>query len=390
MDVSLFIAKRLRFKGRIAVVSIAVSFFVMIVSVSISSGFRNEIRDGISYASGDVQLTPVNLNYLDESSPIDREPSYLKYVDSIPGVISVSPAVYRGGIVKSGDDIQGVLFKGVEMSGNDSLPALGISIPRSLSEKLSISEGDDMTSYFVGEKVRVRKFKVMSVYDGVLDSGEDMVVLAGIGDLQRLNGWDSTQVSVLEVRLDRRLRSVRGLEEMEREIGSLALLYSGEDDATVVATSAVSRYPQIFDWLNLIDFNVFFILVLMTIVAGFNMISGLLIILFENIPLIGLLKSLGMTDRRIAGIFLASSSSAVLKGMLWGNVLSLLFCIFQSATHAIRLDPGNYFISFVPVHVDFAAVLIADLAAYTAIMLLLLIPSLFITRVDPAKTVRIG
>ena len=396
MDVTLFIARRLRFKGRIAMVSIAVSFLVMIISVSISSGFRNGIRDGISLLSGDIQLTPVNLNYLDEAAPVERYPSYLTHVEALAGVEAVRPAVYRAGIVKSGEDIHGVLFKGVDASmgspgTTDSLPSMGVSVPSSLAARLRLAPGDELPSYFIGEKVRVRKFTVHSVYDGVLDgSGDNAVVFVPMADLQRLNGWSGDQVSAMEVILEPRFRTMDGMERMQQEIGSLVLLYSPDEETSVVARSAVSRYPQIFDWLNLIDFNVFFILVLMTVVAGFNMISGLLIMLFENIPTIGLLKSLGMDNRGIAKIFLASASSVVLKGMFAGNLLALLFCLVQGTTHVIGLDPANYFLSYVPVHVDIAMILAADAASYAVIMVLLLLPSMFITKIDPAKTVRVA
>ena len=395
MDVSLFIARRLRFKGRIAMVSIAVSFFVMIISVSISSGFRHEIRDGISFLSGDVQLTPVNLNYLDESSPIGRHPAYLEHVEALDGVESVVPAVYKTGIIKTGDDIHGVIFKGVEnpgtVAGADSLPPLGVAVPSGLASMLRIERGDTLLSYFIGERVRVRNFTVAAIYDGMLDGDpQNMVVFAGLSDLQRLNGWGRDSVSALEVILDDRYRGTDGMEMMQQEIGSLALLHSDGDSASVVARSAVSRYPQIFDWLNLIDFNVFFILLLMTAVAGFNMISGLLIMLFENISTIGLLKAVGMDNRHIARVFLLSASSAVLKGMLAGNAAALAFCLVQGLTHMITLDPSNYFISYVPVHVDLPAFHLAYVVAYLAIMLLLLIPSLFITKIDPAITVRVA
>ena len=390
MDVSLFIARRLRFKGRIAVVSIAISFFVMILSVSISSGFRNEIRDGISYLSGDVQITPVNLNYLDESTPIERYPSYLEEVKSLSGVSGISPAVYRAGIIKNETNIQGVIFKGIESFVGDSIPQLSVSVPSSLASLLNLSEGDEIQSYFVGEKVKVRKFRIYSIYEGIIGSDDNLIVYASLSDIQRINGWTSDQVSVLEVSLDRKLRNVSGMKEMTAEIGSTAMFFSSDDETSVVATSAVSRYPQIFDWLDLIDFNVLFILILMTVVAGFNMISGLLIMLFENISTIGLLKSLGMQDRGVAKIFLASSSALVLKGMLYGNALALAFCFLQGQFHLIELDPSNYFISFMPVHIDLQLILAADVMAYMVIMLLLLLPSLFITKVDPSRTVRMS
>lgn len=395
MDASLFIARRLRFKGRIAVTSIAVSFIVMIISVSVSSGFRHEIRDGISFLSGDIQLTPVNLNYLDESSPIERRPAYLEKVEALKGVKTVSPAVYKAGIVRTDGEIHGVLFKGIEnpgkVSGADSLPSLGVAVPSGLASILHLKPGDRLPSYFIGEKIRIRNFTVASVYEGMFDSDpENMVVFASLSDMQRLNGWGSNQVSALEVQLDNRYKDMQGMEAMQQEVGSMALLYADDESVSVVARSAVSRYPQIFDWLGLIDFNVFFILLLMTVVAGFNMISGLLIMLFENISTIGLLKSLGMDDRRIAKVFLISASSAVLKGMVIGNAVALLLCAIQGTTHMLRLDPANYFLPYVPVHIDLPLFLLADIAAYLAIMLLLLIPSLFITKIDPAKTVRVA
>lgn len=245
-------------------------------------------------------------------------------------------------------------------------------------------------AYFVGEKVKVRKFKVSSIYEGLLDSKDNLIIYASLGDIQRINGWSQDQVSVLEVALERDFRTVRDIKEITAEAGSTVMLYSSDEEAPVVATSVVSRYPQIFDWLDLIDFNVAFILALMTIVAGFNMISGLLIMLFENISTIGLLKSLGMDNRGIAKIFLASASVAVLKGMLYGNALALAFCLLQGNFHFIRLDASNYFVSFVPVHIDLPLILVSDVAVYLAIMLLLLLPSMFISKVDPSRTVRMS
>ena len=246
-----------------------------------------------------------------------------------------------------------------------------------------------MLTYFIGEKVRARQFNVVSVYESMLETDDRLVVYADLADLQRLNGWDSNQVSAMEVMLDKDSRNEEKMADVTSEVGAALYAYTAEDETTVLATSCVSRYPQIFDWLNLMDFNVFFILLLMTIVAGFNMISGLLIMLFENISTIGLLKSLGMTDVSISKVFLSSSAVLVLKGMAAGNAIAILFCIVQDTTHLLKLDPENYFVSYVPVHLDFGMIVVADLAAMAIIMLLLLIPSLFISKVDPAQTVRV-
>lgn len=387
MDAARFIAGRLRFKGRLAMVSIAVSFLVMIIAVSVSSGFRKEIRNGVSSISGDIQLTSSDMNYVNDEDPISGRPSYYDELAAVKGVKSINPVIYRAGIIKNGDNIHGVLFKGVEKAAEDS-SSLGVTIPSRLAEVLGIGVGDRMLTYFVGERVKMRKFNVAGIYQSLLDSDDALLVYASVDDMRRLNEWEDDEVSALEITLEDAYKSPAAIAQKNDEVGSLSLLLSKDDDDALVATSVIQKYPQLFSWLNLIDFNVLFILVLMTIVAGFNMISGLLILLFRNISTIGILKSMGMTDRNIAAVFLRVSSQLVLKGMAAGNALALLFCLIQGTTHVLRLDPSNYFVSFVPVAVNMPVIILADVLSYLVIMVLLLIPSLFISKVDPAKTVR--
>ena len=390
MDASLFIAGRLRFKGKMAMISVAVSFLVMIIAVSVSSGFRREIRSGLSMLSGDVQIMPVTMNLLDENSPIEKDASYVPYIKEVPGVKEIIPVAYRAGIIKNGQDIHGVLFKGTAdgVASADSV-SLPVSIPSRLSEIAGLKSGDRMLAYFVGDNVKARQFNIVSVYDAMVETDDRLVVYADIEDIQRINGWDEDQVSSIEVLLEPEAGSRGNIEDVGNEIGFLTNSYTTEDEASVVAVSSVSRYPQLFDWLQLIDFNVLFILILMTIVAGFNMISGLLIMLFENISTIGLLKSLGMTDRAISKVFLSSSAVLVLKGMAAGNLLAVLFCLIQDTTHVLRLNPENYFVSFVPVDLDIPMIIAADAIAFAVVMLLLRIPCMFIAKVDPADTVRV-
>lgn len=387
MDASLFISRRLRFKGGIAMLSIAISYLVMIIAVSVSSGFRNEIREGLAAISGDVQLTPPNLNVLDSSHPIESNPSYLPYLKQVEGVQSISPVIYRAGIIRQSGEIHGVLFKGIE-NQTDSV-ALGVSVPKRLAELAGLKVGDKMTTYFIGEKVRLRQFNVTSIYDALVEADDKLVVYASLADLQRLDGWAENQVSALEIIMDQSHNDEMSIWNATQEIGAYVNAYSSDSESPVVAVSSVSRYPQLFDWLGLIDFNVFFILLLMTIVAGFNMISGLLIMLFENISTIGLLKALGMTDKAISKIFLSSAAVLVLKGMAVGNVLAFLFAVIQNTTHVLKLNPENYFVSYVPVDVDLTAVITADVVSFVVIMILLLVPALFISKVDPAQTVRV-
>ena len=384
MDVSWFIASKLRFKGKVAMSCITVSFLVMIVAVAISSGFRNEIRSGISEISGDVLVSAPDLNVMSETSPVDVSDSCASYLKTAGSVADVIPVVWRAGIVRNGSGMHGVILKGIPSMSSDSV-SLGVSIPRRLAQVSGLEPGDMMLTYFVGENMKVRQFNVVDVHDALVQTDDSYVVYAALPDMQRLNQWNENQVSALEVHLEEGLDSEEEIVAATAEIGFM--LNARRDD--LVATSSVSRYPQLFNWLTLIGFNVGIILLLMTVVAGFNMISGLLILLFENISTIGILKSMGMTDRAISKVFLASSANLLGKGMVIGNVLAVLFCMIQKRTHLIKLDPENYYVSFVPVDVDLGIVLFADAVSFAAIMLLLLIPCLFISRVDPARTVRV-
>lgn len=384
MKATAFIADRLRFQGRIAVATVAIASFIIIIAVAVSSGFRKELRNGIASISGDIRLTSPDLNYISDTEPIRSDASYISAQDSLQGIKSITPVIYRAGIVKGGENIHGVLFKGIP----DGYDSLYVSIPRRLALIMGLKEGDGMLTYFIGESVKARKFKVRSVYQDILGSDDKLIVYAGISDLQRLNGWTPEEVSAVEIALDDRHRSEEDMREMTQEVGATVLFHTPEDESTVVASSALNMYPEIFSWLDLIDFNVLFVLILMIIVAGFNMISSLLIMLFRNISHIGVLKSLGMSDRSIISVFLRVSSSAVLRGMLIGNALALLFCLIQSTTHVISLNPENYFISFVPVNINVWQVILVDIISYLATMLLLVLPCQMVLGVDPAKTVR--
>ncbi|MCR4824193.1 MAG: hypothetical protein K5849_02430 [Bacteroidales bacterium] len=379
-----YIAGRLRVKERMAVVAIAISFFVIIVAVAISGGFRREIREGVSAVTGDVLLTNASADLSGSSDPVRTAPSYLKELEAVQGVERIEPVIYRPGILKIGDDIHGVLFKGTQA---DTV-SLGVRLPSTLAERFSLAPGDDLVAWFIGEKVKIRKWHVLSVYDSAMETEEGLLLYVPIGDLRRLNEWEPDQASLLEVGVGSRYRGRKALRRITEELGWRANLGAREDEDPLRAVAATERFAQLFDWLDLIDFNVYAILLLMTVVAGFNMISGLLILLFRHVSTIGTLKTLGMGDRAIARVFLRVGARTVAIGMAAGNAFALLFCLIQGTTHAIRLNPENYFVSFVPVQVNLPAILLADAVAFAGILLLLLIPTLFISRVDPASTVK--
>ena len=369
-----FISRKLKFQGNLAAVAIAVSFFVIIVAVAVSAGFRQSIREGVAAMTGDISISPFPSS---DGEPVPM-PAHLPQEEALlalPGVKSVTPVVMRAGIVKSGDTVHGVMVKGIP--GTD-WPSLGVSVPERLSEILGGLQPveDNLTTYFIGEKLRVRKFNVASLYRGLVELDDNLLVYARLEDIQRLNGWTEDEASSLEVTLTDKADPLK----LTLEIGDMLDEY--------LVTSSRQSYPQVFDWLDLLDFNVVIILILMTVVAGFNMVSGLLIMLLRNVSTVGTLKTMGMDDGAVGRLFVRIGAEAVCKGMLLGNALALLFCLVQGTTHLIPLDPENYFVSWVPVHVNLGWILAADAVAFLGILALLWIPSRVIARIDPAATVK--
>ena len=393
MDTIFFIARKLRYKARVVTAAVAVSFLVVIIAVAVSGGFRYEIRRGISDMTGDIQLARSDMNYLDESSPVDIDQSYLPALDSVEGVQDIRPVIYRAGIVKQSEEIFGVMLKGVEggvkpASGVPDSVALAVSVPSSLAEIAGLKQGDKLLTYFVGDKVKVRQFYVADIYEPLVRTDSRHLIYADIADMQRLNGWTEDQASLFEITLSESHKGEDDMLATSDRIYDVVYECRTEEDELLRPESSVDRFPQIFEWVALIDFNVDFILLLMIAVAGVNMITGLLIMLFENISTIGLLKSLGMRNKQIMNVFMTRAAGTVLKGMLIGNLAAFALCYIQDLTHIIKLDPVNYFVSHVPVHLDLMDVVAADAIAFISIIVLMMLPSLFVLRVDPSKTIK--
>ena len=379
-----FIAGRLRFKGRVAVAATAISFFIIILSVCIAEGFSREIRQGAAAIAGDILISDRGGNFFGTSDPVPSAPSFAESVKAVRGVESLTPIICRSGIIRKGDEIRGVLFKGTDA---DTV-RMGARVPSALSSKLGIRVGDELRSWFISDRIKTGDFRVTEIYESLLDSDESLIILTSAADLRKINGWSDCEASAIEVQLKPSFRERKAMKEVTREVGGIVSASSLDEENGLGALSAAERFPQFFDWLDLIDYNVVAILILMTVVAGFNMVSGLLILLFRNISTIGTLKTLGMRDRDIGGVFLRIGARISLKGMLIGNGAALIFCLFQSLTGFIRLDPANYFISTVPVSINPLQLLLTDAVAFVTIQLLLLIPSLFISKIDPSLTVK--
>ena len=262
MGTSFYIARKIKFKEKVALIAIAISFVVMISAVAISSGFRHELRKGIAEISGDIQLTTADLNLINADDPLHIRPSFLDSLQQFSCICDVQPVIYRPGIVKSGENIQGLLIK----AADNDLDSLCVSVPVRLAKMLELEVGDKMLTYFVGEKTKARNFKVGEIYDGILADEENLVVFARKEDLQRVNGWKENECSAIELMAPSERGDQKKLQNTTDAIADLLVNSEGET-SNLIAHSSRQRFPQLFAWMDLIDNNVLLVLILMTIVT---------------------------------------------------------------------------------------------------------------------------
>ena len=415
MNLNLFIAKKIKGSGLsstsngIACVSVAISIAVILAAVAISGGFKKEIGRRAAGFTGEILMTVPGMDYMNDVYPLQADLSYLPDIEKVPGIKAVSEAAYKPGMIKAENDVHGVMFKGVDSTYSldffadflteGSLPDFSgqrmsdqVLISKRLAAMLGYGVGDRISVYFIGEQVRVRRLVISGLYDIQLEDLDERLALMDIRQIRRLNGWDEHDVSCLEISLggDGGKAAARRRAEVYDAIGEIIMAKDQPLDAPVVVRQISEIYPGLFDWLALLDLNVLVVMVLMMAVAGFNMISGLLIILFERISMIGLLKALGMRTVSICKVFIYRGGAIVLRGMVWGNVVALVLLAVQKWLKPFRLNPVNYFVDFIPVNLNPLHILMVDATAFVLMLLIMIIPSLFIARVSPDRTIKVS
>lgn len=412
MNLNLFIAKKIGGRGNgekklsslsntIACFSVAISILVMFVAICISDGFKKDIKETAVGFSGEILFTAPGQDITNDTYPINSNLSFIPDIQNIKGVKAVNPVAYKPGMVKTDENVQGVIFKGVDSTyslsffekylNEGNLPDFStknvsndILISKRLADMMGYKVGDPLVAYFIGDNVRVRKFTITGFFSIQLEEIDKTLTLIDIRHTQRLNGWNEEEVSCIEVSLDHKA----DLEKIEGRIDEIVMEKTTDDDSSIVVKNISNIYPYIFDWLELLNLNVLVILILMIVVASFNMSSGLLIILFEKISMIGLLKALGMKTRDICKVFIIRGSFIILKGMAIGNVIAVILCVLQGAFKIFSLNPANYFVDHIPVYVNVPVILLLNAASFVLMMLIMIIPSLFISRVQPDRTMK--
>jgi len=405
MNTSLFIAKRLyntkennnnytRPIIRIAILAIALSVAIMILSVFILSGFKNEISNKVFGFGGHINISKFNYNQSYENDPIFLNPDIFSKIESLDFVSSIHPFATIAGIIKESDEILGIVLKGVDknynwkffdenlISGelpvfNDTTTSKNVIISKNISNKMKLDVGDDLVMYYVQKPTRVRKFKVIGIYNTGLAEFDEVVVIGDLKHIQKLNNWEDNQVGGYEV-ITNNVSNIELFSEIIDEI----------IDYDLKALDIKQKYPQIFDWLRLQDFNVLIILILMLIVGGVNMITSLLIIILEKSRLIGILKAIGATNWNIRNVFIYNSLYIIFNGLFWGNLIALTFSICQNYFDLISLDENIYFMSFVPVKIELMSLFLINIGTIIICYLILVIPSVVISKISPAKSIK--
>ena len=412
MNTELFIARRIISGNKnrkyfsstitgIVIFGIALSIAVMVASVAIVTGFKKEIRNKVIGFGSDIQVINYDSNLSYQTSPIPLNDTIVSMFSAIKGVNHIQPFAIKAGIVKTTSDIQGLVLKGIDnqfdwsffdksmiegqhFNVNDSAYNNSIVISSWVARKLRMKTGDSFQMWFVDQRPRFRKFTISGIYETSLAEFDQTFAIVDIKHIQRLNDWSTTQVSGLELEIE----NFNELTDITWNAREIAASFFFGDGSRLKVQNIVERYPQIFDWLKLQDLNVIIIIVLMLVVAGFNMISGLLILILDRTYMIGVLKALGSRNLSIRRIFLYQSSYLILKGLLWGNLIGISLCYLQKKYEIISLNPENYYLTTVPINLNILHILMINAGAMLVILVFLILPSLLVSRISPAKTIR--
>jgi len=415
MNTELFIARKLFFDKtnkqllsqkiiRISLYGIAISFAIMLISISVVTGFKNEIRNKIIGFGSHIHIVNFDTNNSYELTPISRNQTFVPKIKNIAGVKNIQVYATKPGMIKTEEYIQGIVLKGVDenydwhffqnnlIEGrlpqiNNSKRVNEVIISEQVALLLKIKLDQSAVFYFIHDDEitpRMLQLKICGIYRTSLEEFDNIFVIGDIKQIRRLNDWENDQISGFEIEVS----DFNKIDEIEQEVRNSVIEYK-EENNTILRTESITRlYPQIFDWLSILDMNVWVLLILLILVAGFNMISGLLVLILERSTMIGVLKALGTPNWNIRKVFLYLSFFLTGRGMLWGNILGILVIVLQKSFNLITLDPKTYYVDFVPMNFSLTHILLLNIASIFITTLMLLIPSYLVSKISPDKTIR--
>lgn len=429
MNFPFFIAQRVALNSqksfsrliiRIATIAVALSVAVMIITSATVRGFKNQISNKIFGLWGQIHITDVSYNQSFESKPISlKQPFYpfeqkhqrvsfteeekdilgneiTKQKTTLGGIHHIQAFATKPGIIKTQDEIEGILLKGAGtdfdwgfmqsclvagniIKFNDSVPSRDILISQITADRLKLKVGDKFAVYFLkNDQQLARMFEVAGIYKTGLEEYDKKIAFTDLRMVQQLLGWSANQVTGFEVFLDNH----RDLAPMTEYV------YKEMIPNTLYAQSIRERFPSIFEWLDLQDINEYVIIALMAVVAIINMITALLILILERTEMIGILKSLGTRNWEIRKIFLFQATWIIVVGLFWGNLIGISLALIQDKFKIIKLSEADYYLSYVPIELNFYNILILNSCTLLLVFLFLILPSILVTKITPVKAIR--
>ncbi|MBX0334511.1 ABC transporter permease [Pontibacter sp. HSC-14F20] len=378
---------------KIAIISIAAGIAIMIVSFAILEGFRDEIRNKIFSFGAHLQISKYDTNNSFEGAPISTATG-INSTEEIAGIQHIQSFARKTAIIKTDDEVLGVVMKGVDkdydlsamqanldeggvVSFSDTASSKDVMLSRKIANKLRLKVGDEAIFYFIQNPPRARKLKVAGVFNTGLEEFDEVFVIGDLQLIRELNNWPDTLVGGVEILL----------KDFE-QIDMVADQVFDQMNYDLQLEKITDRHAQLFDWLQLLRKNVVIFLVLIIFVATFNMVSTVFIMIIERISMIGVLKAIGATDAQIRKIFYFRGLSLTLKGMLWGNVIGLGFCVVQYYFQVIPLDPENYYMDTVPISWNFGIIIALNVITLVMTMLAILIPAAMVARIKPVRAIK--
>ncbi len=369
----------------------------MIISIAIVTGFQKQIKDKVIGFGSHITITNFEINSSYEPSPLSIHQPFYPSFDSIEGIRHIQVFANKAGIIKTDEQIEGVILKGIgsdydwsffeekmiegrHFVVNDSVRTNDIIISKSLASRLKLKLGDDLRMYFVIQdemQPRGRKFNICGIFETGLEEFDKLYVFGDIYHIRKLNKWEDDQVGGFEV-----------LIEDFNQIDEMGYLVYNHIGYNLDAKTIKQQQPQIFEWLSLQDINVIVIIALMVMVAGITMISTLLILILEKTNMIGTLKAFGTRNKSIRKIFMYNAVYIIGKGLLWGNIVALGLCMLQIKTGIFKLNQESYYVSQIPVNLQLSHFLIVNTGTLIVCTLMLIIPTYIITKISPVKAIR--
>ena len=413
MNLPLYIAKRIysdqgdkrkvsRPAIRIATIGVAIGLAVMIVTVSVVLGFKHTIRDKVVGFGSHIQVHNI-MNYSgSDPHPISASDSLMKVVNKLPGVDKAERFSMTQGILKTDEDFLGIAIKGIAedydttflsqhlVAGNitsfsDKTSKYKLLISKMIADKMRLKVGDKVFGYFIdNQDVRTRKFTISGIYQTNMTRFDETLCFTDLHTANKLNGWTDNQATGIEVLV----KDFEKVNETANQFIDNINRTSDEQGNSLTSETIYELYPQVFSWLELLDINVWIILALMVCVAGFTMISGLLIIILERTQMIGILKALGARNKTVRHTFLWFSVFIIGQGLFWGNIVGIGIVLLQKYTGFITLDPQTYYVSEAPMELNLPLVALINIATLLICVFVLIAPSYLISHIHPAKSMR--